>query len=342
MTETNPYAYAKACGIIGRSFVGKRISSLAGLRNLNELDRLIFPDNFNKLPASELLSDLERRIVERTLREIMVIANSFSSLPELVVRMLRVYEYNDLKACIQNIAAGKKELPPLCDIGRFGTINFKAFPDLSAMLKNTEFEYLLFNELKTIDNNTDINSIETIIDVLYYHGLINSLSQLSAEDRFMMQQMLASEISLHNCAWALRLRTYYHKRTDEIGSYMIDLKINGRTAKAASLAAEALESLDFHLDARNHWEGWKWEKLLNSEMVTLHWTVNPRYFQNAAAWYLYKLALKGFHRSPLSISAIFCYIRLKQFEEDLLTSVAEGLALGLDSTGVFEMLEGTP
>jgi hypothetical protein len=42
---------------------------------------------------------------------------------------------------------------------------------------------------------------------------------------------------------------------------------------------------------------------------------------------------------PFSVNAEFCYIKLKQFEEDLLTSVAEGLGLGMGGNDVFNLLE---
>jgi len=117
----------------------------------------------------------------------------------------------------------------------------------------------------------------------------------------------------------------------------MDIKIRG--AKGPSLAAEAVQSLDFPLDTRSSWRGWKWEKLLNREQASSHWTADPRHFQNAASGYMYKLAMRSFHRSPMSVSAVFCFIKIKQFEEDLLTSIAEGLALGLDSANVFRLLE---
>jgi vacuolar-type H+-ATPase subunit C/Vma6 len=42
---------------------------------------------------------------------------------------------------------------------------------------------------------------------------------------------------------------------------------------------------------------------------------------------------------PFSINSIFCYIKLKQFEEDLLTSITEGLGLGMAGKDVFNLLE---
>jgi len=338
MLNDGPYAYAKACGIIGKSFVGKRISSLAGLHSLSELDRLVFPELHRELPGRELLVDLENRIIERAVRHILAIVGSYAEPPELLIRMLKVYEYGNLKTCLHYIADGKKELPPLCDIGRFKTVRFKAFPNIAAMLKNTEFEFLLSKDLKDLQPGMDFAPIETRLDIHYYLHLTETLSHLYDEDRDITQRILADEISLRNCVWALRLRTYYHKTASETGKYLMDIKFHG-SKESPSLAAEAVKSLEMPLDSRQPWRGWKWEKFLNPEEASVHWTANPRYFQNAASQYLYQRAMKFFHHSPMAVSAIFCFIKLKQFEEDLLTSIAEGLALGMDSTGVFKLLE---
>ena len=128
------YAYAKACGIIGKSFVGKRAAALAGLRSLSELDRLVFPDPHRELPGRELLVDLEGRILRRTVRHILAALNSFASPPELLVRMIRSWEYSGLKAALRHISAGIKTPPAGNDIGPFGTVRFDAFPDLAAMI----------------------------------------------------------------------------------------------------------------------------------------------------------------------------------------------------------------
>jgi vacuolar-type H+-ATPase subunit C/Vma6 len=87
------------------------------------------------------------------------------------------------------------------------------------------------------------------------------------------------------------------------------------------------------------WKDWKWESMLNKENPNEHWSANPRHFQNAASQYLYRLTLRSFHLNPMSVSSFFCFIKLKQFEEDFLTSIAEGFSLGMDSLGVFNLLE---
>jgi vacuolar-type H+-ATPase subunit C/Vma6 len=350
------YAYTKACGIIGKSFVGKRISALAGLRTLSELDRLVFPELRRELPARELLPDLEGRIVKRSVGQILAVVNAYENPPELLIRLLRVYEYGDLKTCLNHIAGGMKTVPALCDIGRFRTIRFEAFPDLDAMLGGTELGFIPKKYLKTVQEGDDLTPVETEIDNRYYQGLTGSLRRLSGEDRAVAGRILAEEISLRNCIWALRLRAYFKKSAEETAKYLMDLTVRAGGEdipgavrarqpeiglKEISLAAEAFESLSLPLDSREAWRGWRWERFLNPDMPG-EWNADPRYFQNAASGHLYKLAMRCFRRAPMSISTTFCFIKLKQFEEDLLTSIAEGLGLGMGGSDVFDLLEVSP
>jgi hypothetical protein len=337
------YAYTKACGIIGKSFVGKRISALSGLRSLNEFDRVVFPGLRRELPGRELLIDIEGRIVRRAVKHILSVVNSYARPPELLVRQIRLYEYGDLKTCLHYFAGGKKGLPPLCDIGRFRTVNFAAFPDLEEMLEGTEFAWILEKGLKAPgQGNFDIAELETFLDRQYYLGVTKSLRRLSGDDRAFAERILAEEISLRNCVWALRLRCYYKKTAEETAKYLMDIRMRSAGGGEISLAAEALESLSMGLDTRSAWQGWRWEKFLGREKPGEIWMADPRYFQNAASEYIYGLAMHCFHRMPLAVSTVFCYIKLKQFEEDLLTSIAEGLGLGMTGGEVFDLLEFAP
>jgi vacuolar-type H+-ATPase subunit C/Vma6 len=350
------FAYAKACGIIGKSFVGKRMSALGRLNALTEFDRLVFPEAPRELPGRELLIDLERRLSQRAIRHIIAVLDSYSNPPELLVRQLRACEYADLKTCLHHITADKAVPASLCDIGKFGTVRFNAYPDLGAMVRGTEFEFILSKDLTAAD--FDLTALEAELDLQYYTLLIKSLQSLAAEDRFLAQLILAEEISLRNCVWALRLRNYFEKTSEETAKYLMDMEIpkglptgipgdirprfssqSMTDSGNINLAEEALESLYFPLDARPVWKGWRWESLLNPEEGRESWSANPRFFQNAASRYIYRLCLRCFRNMPFSINAEFCYIKLKQFEEDLLTSVAEGLGLGMGGNDVFNLLE---
>lgn len=337
-TGERAFAYAKACGIIGKSFVGKRTPALAKLNSLAELDRLLFPGDTRELPGPELLADLERRILQRTTRHILAIVDSYSRPPALLVYQLRSIEYADLKACLHHIAAGKAYPPALSDIGRFRTVRFGAYPNIAAMLAGTEFAPVIVKDLKTIKSaDLDLTPLEIKLDLHYYTQLVQSIMKLPAADREIAQRIVAEEISLRNCVWALRLRTYYGKSPEETEKYLMDPQ--DAHFGSVSLAEEARALLRYALDSRPDWKGWRWEKLLNPEQAGTPWAVAPRYFQNAASRYIYRMALHSFRTMPFSVSAIFCYIKLKQFEEDILTSITEGLGLGMTGKDVFELLE---
>ena len=360
------FAFARASGIIGKSFVGKRLSALGKISSFAELDRLIFLGARDDLPGRELLLDLERRILHRTVRHMIAVISSYVTPPELLVRLLRSCEYADLKAFLRHIVAGKADPPAFIDIGRFRTVQFEAYPNLAAMLAGTEFDFLLekdFDALRTADY--DITPLEAELDQRYYTLLIQSLSRLNPDDRHFAEMIIAEEISLRNCVWALRLRSYFNKTPEETAEYLMDITMpqgnslygpelipgdihprmrasaffDNTSGKNISLATEARESLRFSLDFRQDWKGWRWESLLGPDLPGGNWQANPRYFQNAASRYIYRLALRCFRRAPFSVSSNFCFIKIKQFEENILTSITEGLALGMDGADVFELLE---
>jgi vacuolar-type H+-ATPase subunit C/Vma6 len=348
------FVYAKACGIMGKSFVAKRIPALAQTDRLSALDRLVFPQGSRELPERELLPDLERRITDRAVSQILAIVSSYSRPPELLLRLLRTWEYTDLKSSLNALVGGESSFPSWTRLGSFGTVRFAAYPDLAAMLKGTEFEFLLDKEMNLVKGGDAVKA-QTELDKRYYASLWQAMKQLSPADRTVSERILGEEISLRNCIWALRLRTYYGMAGREVAEHLMDIG-PPKTVKASvrkrgraggplgsgSLSADAHAMLEFGLDSRTAWEGWRRERFLNPEIPGQTWTVNPRYFQNAVGEYLYKLALRSFRRKPFSVDTAFCFIRIKQYEEDLLISLAEGLGLGMTSQDVLALLEVVP
>jgi vacuolar-type H+-ATPase subunit C/Vma6 len=337
------YVYAKSCGIIGKSFIGKRMAGLGGVNRLSELDRLIFPASGRELPERELLRDLESRIVSRAVKGINAVLEAFSDPPRVLILLIRGYEYADLKSVLNAIAGREPKAPPFTDIGRFRTVNYAAYPDLPAMLKGTEFEFLLKDGNPPARDLGDV-LLQTELDRRYYESLWESLFDLPPRDRVASEKMLREEISLRNAVWALRLRTYYNMSAEETREKLMDIRVKkaGPRGKPYSLAEDAFKSLDLALDNYAGWADWKRKGFLNPERPGEPWKADPRYFQNASSEYLYRLARLSFRRRPFSLDTAFCFIKLKQFEEDVLTSVAEGLGLGMSSRDVFGLLEVEP
>ena len=330
MRSTGAYAYTKACGIIGKSFVGKRIAALKLLKTLSEFERLVFSDKQRQPQTVEefksLPFDLECRIEQRAVDQIFSIIDSFDEPPEVLLYQIRAYEYTDLKNCLHYILDGKKERPKIYDIGRFRTINFDAYPNINNMLKETEFEFICDKIQNIKPHSIEFSRLEAQLDVQYYKGLLKSLRNIYSDDKGILSWMIREEISLKNCIWALRMRTYYKISTEEIAEYLTN-------------KTEAIMSLELPLDFRDSWNEWKWKNFLNPQFSGQKWKLDPRYFQNAAANYLNKKAMRYFHVMPMTVTSIFCFIKIKQYEEDLLISIVEGLSMGMGCSDIFKLLE---
>jgi vacuolar-type H+-ATPase subunit C/Vma6 len=331
------YVYARACGIIGKSFVGKGIARLGGLNRLSELDRLVFAAEARDLPERELLLDFEQRVLNRAATHIISVVDSFHNPPELLILMTRDFEYADLKRAIAAAAAGEQTAPAVTGIGRFATVDFAAYPRFDRMLLNTEFGFLE-EDLKDL-SGASTALIQNKLDRHYYTALWNSISRLAPSDRSSIEHILADELSLRNASWALRLRVYYGMAAEQVRDYLIQGHA-GRHGKAGEpgMMDDALESLNMALDNPADWAHWRWVKFLNQSVPGEPWTADPRVFQNAAARHLYRLAWHSFCHRPLALDTTACFVKLKLFEEDLLVSVAEGINMGMGSRETLDLM----
>jgi len=357
------YTYAKASGIISKSFVGKRIRGLESASRLSELDRLIFSASAKNLPEKELLRDLEKRIINREVNSIISIVKCFSHPPEFFTLLIRSYEYADLLSAVSAFRDKERNAPPHVDLGRFQTVRFEAWPDIPKMIEGTEFTFLLEMLNKMDKDNASVSekqgfSLQSAFDQHYYIALWKALFSLRENDRQVAERLLSDEISLKNASWALRLRTFYQMSDKEVREHLVDIpeEKHGPQARylriwrhekdwekkprepSASLVHEAVTSLDYQLDNYADWSSWRWHAFLNPPVEGRHWQADPRFFQNAASRYLYNLARHNFRFNPSSLDTVFCFIKLKQFEEDVLTSSAEGLGIGMSVKETLSML----
>jgi vacuolar-type H+-ATPase subunit C/Vma6 len=327
------YAFAKASGIIGKSCIGRRVSRLRSLTQLAELDRLLFPGETRDLPGEELLRDLEKRITGRAVRQMLSIAGAYPKPPETLARLLRAYEYADVKSLLNFLGSGEKGTPFFTDIRPFGTVRWAAYPNLGAMFQNTEFEWVSGEKPESLTGE-ELMLLQARLDRQYYDRLWKSVLRLPGSDRRAAELILGEEISLLNCMWVLRLRCYYRLSPEKIRDYLLDIRLkSGRSASADAVAA-----LGFALDNFAAWQSWRKRSFLNPGTPGEVWRPEPRFFQSAASRHLYHLARRYFRGRPFSLDTMVCFIKLKQFEEDLLTSVAEGLGMGMSGGDILTLL----
>jgi vacuolar-type H+-ATPase subunit C/Vma6 len=310
------------------------MSRLSSVSSPHELENIVFPAE--KSDKDELDS-LEMKIRKRAIEAILSVVGAFRSPPEILTILVRTYEYNDLKKAISAICAGEKKTPLWVDLHGFSTVNFEAYPDLKAMLKGTEFSKnnFLLKEGIEFGKNQRGDRFSALLDRHYYARLVTALSRIPKNDVLGARRLFSEEISLLNCSLALRMRSYYEMQESDIRARLIGGKLQ---KYGAALDRDALASLSMGLDHLADWQDWRRKSFLNTEGAGRYWKCSPRHFQNAASIYLYNLARRNLRCRPFSLDTACCFIRLKQFEEQVLTGIAEGAKLNINAVEALKTL----
>jgi vacuolar-type H+-ATPase subunit C/Vma6 len=328
------YVYAKACGIIAKSFLAQNAPLLLNIAGPADLEKLLFPSDAPAGAEGGIVS-LEKRIMERSVRQIITLLSVYKKPADFLVRILRSYEYADLKLTLSAYTSGDKVCPPSTGLGAFSTVNFAAYPDLKAALAGTEFAVLL-PEIGEFGHPRDLHPLYEALDRLYYTELTASLARVRKADVPVLRSLLREEVILSNIERAMRLRVYYDYRADEVLPYLIDTGSKSRNGnKVVPLAQAAIDMLEFELDNPADWNRWRYRRLLNRESPGVFWKLDPRAFQNAASVHLYNRARLAFRRHPFALDTLALFIKLKQFEEQILCSIAEASRLGIKAADVF-------
>lgn len=143
--------------------------------------------------------------------------------------------------------------------------------------------------------------------------------------------LLRRELAARRSAWVLRLRCYFG-----LGAEQIQGRIGGHFDPASRLA------LDLPLGNPAAWAGWRFGFLLgpaggHTEGVKPAWFDLVAYERRMAVW-LRMAWWHQFHLHPGSAGAILAFCRLKEAELQLVSSVAEGLLLGLAATDMAQLM----
>jgi hypothetical protein len=353
MTADRAFIFAKACGIIGKSFVGPNLAKLKAVSSLEDLQKLVIADAPEGAAGTQdsLLGDsgsrqidvmaLEAAIRQRAMRHILNVVGHYDKNPPIVAHLVQAVEYAELKNCINAIHENEKTPPAHTNIGRYASMHFDAYPDLEQMLIGNKVFFTVQNPDKSfpkMGQDFDAEKLCADIDVYYYTRLWKILVKTRRSDCRVIHRIENDEIIYKNIAWALRLRKYYNYSGVDIDKRLIHINIKSQDSSVRDMAAPAQATYAYRLDDRGDWNKWRYQNMLNPETSGAFWRCDPRYFQNAASMKLYLNTWRHFPFSPFSLDTACCYIRLKQFEMQVLNGIAEGLRLGLTASDVFSTL----
>jgi len=312
------YVFAKTCALLAKSPLS-RLADLAACQDAASLERLVFDTQ----TAASDASSFEERARERIAAQIRRAALAYRHPPLFLILLISAWEYGAVKGALAALAAGEAKCPTHADLGPFCTVRWAAWPDLGKMLDASKNLKFLLDTFKPDASGVYRPAIEQVqeahleLDRRYYKALLSSLKLCSRTDVSRIRLLLKEEISLRNCLAVLRLRTVYNMTGEAVKKMLIP-----------PYTEDAEAALSLPLDSLAEWKKWPRSGLLNKESSGEFWKASPLYFQAASQFYLYTKTKTLFKSLPFALDTCALFIRLKQFEDQILRGAAESLRMG--------------
>ncbi|HVO40081.1 MAG TPA: V-type ATPase subunit [Spirochaetia bacterium] len=333
MIRSFRYAYvlAKLYGMLARTYVGRNFEDLLRLRKLEDLSRRLFPE---KAPGGPQLGhpleadEIEERIVGQTIRSLLGVLSLLGEPDEILIHLLRSYEYQGVKSVMRAIVNGTGEEPRIRDLEKYAGIRFVPGGDHEKSLASSPYSWIL-----PLLKEKPLFELENMLDRDYYATLRRLVRKLPPADRRGVERLVTLEISLANVTWALRLRFFFS--VDEESAR--PLLIPGGAASQRRALAEAFQ---IQADSLDGWRAWRYSWLLEDQLGESFRSPDPVRAEQKAARRLYVRAHQLFHEDPFTLTPIASFFRLKQFETSLLMTAVEGVRLAIPEQEILSFAGG--
>ena len=327
--SASSYVYAKASGMLARSFTGQRAAALFEVKKLSELWTLVFSDDVPVIPEEMLAEKIERKAELTFVSDFKNLLECYSKPEPVSLALLQYYDYCNLKDISHALQNGEKELPPIVDIGSSSMLNYSAWPSLPKITENSPLAW--YNEVpsRSTQKDTDLK-----LDTQYMLSLWKAVDKVPSAERKSVAELVYQKLILENCIWALRLKVYYNMSNEEILQNLVFL--GDKKDETDPLAGEAVTVLSFAVDTYEDWSKWKYAYLLNPHTEGDIWSVDPRWLQQSVILDINKKAMKHFRRNPFTADVLVSWFMIKQYELDCIRTAAEGLRLSVDESHMKE------
>lgn len=341
-TARRAFVYAKSCGILAKSLLWGRRAELTAAAGLETLAALT---NCTGKTPDALEKEFRAHAEKQTLDLLKALSAPNDGAPRLPAALWRKQEAADLSRVLTALSVGEAECPVNGSLEHFipcaksgeAAVYFPAYPDLRSMLNNTPYMALIPALTAAVEKSflsENYIHFQSEVNKAYWNYFFRVLRETPRRECILLTKMIYDEIAMQNTAWALRLRIYYGMDAAAIEAFFVE-----PPNVPQPLARAARQSLRLAADHRGEWAGWKYAAFLNPEKSGGAWQLDPRYFQNKAALYLFRKAYSAFHRCPFTLDSAACFIYIKQMETQILTGIAEGLALGIAPAEILRMFE---
>jgi len=318
------YAFinAKMHGLMAKAFLDKRLEFLVKIANLIELSRTLFPESSPVSFETETVSSVQRRFETSVIAALQRLLRSFVNPPPLLVHVLREYDYRNFFTLLRERLSGLTNIH-LWDIGEHSLLRLSphelqnGVKDLSGRFRGTPFEkYIpLLESLPLCD-------LEFEAGKEYYRDLVACVHHLPSAEKRLVLPLLKTEVLLENLVWALRLRLYFRMDFEEAKKKLFLLDF---------FKAEDRVRIVFDLNPESP-QDWKRLGFGGIFCTARDGAIDPPAIEKQAHGYLYKKFRRVFYSCPFTVASVYAFFRIKKHEARLVTSVSEGIYMGLSFT----------
>ena len=323
------FDYAKAAGLLSKSFINEKTQKLFEQDSLVDLWNLLFKEPVPLVPETLLARQIEQKALNDFLSQYIYFLNQFDNPPLILVDKLKRYEIENIKQIIDAYYSKQTELPETIDLKGFSNIKIKAWPDVKKIFSGTDYEWL-----NTELDSASLQDIDFKLDLNLLRENWNAINKFHGEEKSIHREFFLDEFIIKNIVWALRLKLFYKMPDDLIIKKLF--YVGDSPSKSDPLAGPAIKILNFDVNKYSDWENWKYFKYINQKDSGDNWTINPSWIERKYMVHQAKFAYHYFHKNMMDDVALVAWFKIKNYELTCIKTAVESIKLNVSSDEAME------
>jgi len=332
-TGAGAYIFAKANGILGKSFTGKRAQKLFAAKSLGELWTLLFRSQPPMVPEVMLSQQIEEKAFSDFTNQFVNFISLYDKPEEVLKDQLLMYDGENLKELGAALCKGEPKCPAVISLKNYSSLNYAAWPDIKKITKGSPFSW--YNKVPGIHEQQEL---DFKIDIQICRHLWDSAARQKGEAGEALLKLYRQEFIIKNIVWVLRLRLYYNMKAEDITKNLI--YVTDKSGHSDPIAAPALKILDWPLDEYEVWSNWRYASLVNPYEPGTVWQIDPIWIEKRNRVEINRKAAMLFHQFPGEPASLIGWYKMKEFELSCIRTAVESIRLNVNPEEAMDAIGG--
>lgn len=332
-TGAGAYIFAKANGILGKSFTGKRAQKLFAAKSLGELWTLLFRSQPPMVPEVMLSQQIEEKAFSDFTNQFVQFISLYDKPEEVLKDQLLMYDGENLKELGAALCKGETKCPAVINLKNYSSLNYAVWPDIKKITKGSPFSW--YNKVPGIHEQQEL---DFKIDIQICRHLWDSATRQKGEAGKALLKLYRQEFIIKNIVWVLRLRLYYNMKAEDIIKNLI--YVTDKPGHSDPIAAPALKILDWPLDEYEVWSNWRYASLVNPYEPGTVWQIDPIWIEKRNRVEINRKAAMLFHQFPGEPASLIGWYKMKEFELSCIRTAVESIRLNVNPEEAMDAIGG--